>query len=770
MKYYGTRTNEVVDSVEAILNSFDSAKGLYLPTTITSLDLESLLNKSYQEVAFEVLKPFFDEFDDELVEVLADAYNKYKFDFESIIKLNYQNNYGYLELYHSQTSAFKDFALALYPYLVKLALKKKHSNKKALILSATSGDTGKAALESVKDIDGIEILVLYPNDGVSKIQELQMKTQLGNNVDVIAINGNFDDAQTIVKDAFNNPELQKIADENGYHLISANSINVARLLPQIVYYVKAYLTLVEDKVINIGELINISVPTGNFGNILAAYLAKLMGVPINKLICATNDNDILNDFFKTGVYDINQRKLIKTSAPSMDIIISSNLERYLCLKLGHHRTKELYDDLQNKGKFKITDSELTLLNEDITTVHVNENKLKDEIKNELSKEILLDPHTAIAKVAANKFLNDDIYTLVIASASPFKFSDTIEKIINKNKLKEMINMAMPNNLKDLDKKEVRFNKVLDKDEVLDYVENKLNNDKAFIIRVPATTANIGCAFDCAGIAVALYNEFKFDFNYDGFKIIADNGDFVDKENNMVYQTYKNIIEKYHKEVPENFYLEISSNIPIARGLGSSSTCILAGIIAANINLDLGLSQDQMMYEACLVEGHPDNVAPAFLGSMVSAVMDKGRIHYNKIDVAHNLDFYASIDPYELETKMARAALPDSIDYKQAIFNISRAALLLKAFEDGNQQQLSLVSDDAIHQQYRLDLIKTKDHTFDLFNKGDFITYWISGAGSTIMLLADRDSYKQNRQAINDLDHLDVRKLEVDRVGLRIQYV
>ena len=356
--YRSTRNaNEAATASEAILKGLANEGGLFVPDSIPALDvsLTDLAQMNYQQVAYEVMKLMFTDFtEEELKHSINSAYDK-KFDTPEIAPLVHKAGAYYLELFHGSTIAFKDMALSILPYLLTTSAKKNHVKNEIVILTATSGDRGKSALAGIADVPGTKIIVFYPKHGVSPIQEKQMVTQKGENTFVVGITGNFDDAQTGVKKMFSDKELNEYLASKGYQFSSANSINIGRLVPQMVYYVYAYTRLVANGEIKAGDKINVVVPTGNFGNILAAYYAKQMGVPIAKLICASNDNKVLIDFFQTGVYDRN-REFILTSSPSMDILISSNLERLIYTIAGQDAQKdvELMPQLKEKGVYEIT--------------------------------------------------------------------------------------------------------------------------------------------------------------------------------------------------------------------------------------------------------------------------------------------------------------------------------------------------------------------------------------------------------------------------------
>lgn len=769
MKYYATRSNEVVNAPDAILNSFDSDGGLYFFNNVPKLEINSLLNKSYQDVAYEVLKEYFDCFSEQDLKAAIDkAYSKNNF-IDKILDIKHLNDYSYLELFHGKTLAFKDMALSLYPHLINLAKKQLNIYEKLYILAATSGDTGKAALEAVKDLNDINIAVLYPNQGVSITQKEQMRKQQGNNVEVLAIDGNFDDAQSCVKSIFNSSQANENFKKIGYHLISANSINIARLLPQIVYYAYSYVKIVESKQIKMNEKIDVYVPTGNFGNILAGFLAKKMGVPIDKLVCVSNENNVLYDFFNTGVYDISNRELEKTYSYSMDILISSNLERYLYFKLGNQRTKELMKDLKENKIFKVSNEELELLQSDIIVSYGDNQDILDTIKKEYQEnKYLIDPHTALAR----KSYNSKNHALIVATASPFKFVDVVKLAFENSEYKQEINEYLLNNkplqIKELENLDIRFNKVVNAFEVEDYLLTQAAdfNKNSFEVIVPATTANIGAGFDTSGIALSLYNKFTFIKN-DNLDIIS-NYDGYNDEDNMVYQTFVEIMKKYNKKIDDSFKLKIEGDVPISRGLGSSSTCIIAGVAAANIIGKLNLSKEDIAYEGSIIEGHPDNIIPAVLGGMVSGVIANEKIFYQRISVSKKLGFYAMISQQLLSTSLARAALPPHVEYFDAIFNISRASIALNAFEKVIVSHLPIVCDDCIHQEYRMALIDNIDDVRKIIDSNKFITYWISGAGTTMMFLGHKDN-ENEINLYNETEKLNLLKLEVDYKGMQINY-
>ena len=408
--YKSTRDAEkTVTASQAILKGLADDGGLFVPVSIPKLQvsLGELKEMTYQEIAYTVMKEFLTDFtEEELKSCIAKAYDS-KFDTEEIAPLVKADGAYYLELFHGSTIAFKDMALSILPHLMTVSAKKNHAENTIVILTATSGDTGKAAMAGFADVEGTRIIVFYPKDGVSRVQELQMLTQKGANTSVVGISGNFDDAQSGVKKIFGDKEFAKELAGRGYQLSSANSINIGRLVPQVVYYVYAYAKLLENGEIENGEKINVTVPTGNFGNILAAYFAKQMGVPIDKLICASNDNKVLYDFFKTGVYDKN-RPFILTSSPSMDILISSNLERLIYLSTGcdAEETKKRMEELSKDGKYSVT-GEMRARMADFVGGYADQAANAAEIKRLYDETgYMIDTHTGVASCQEDSYRID----------------------------------------------------------------------------------------------------------------------------------------------------------------------------------------------------------------------------------------------------------------------------------------------------------------------------------------------------------------------------
>ncbi len=437
MIYKSTRgKGKIVAPSEAIVKGLSEDGGLYIPDHLPKItkDLDELCMMSYKELAFYIMSMFFDDFSEgELKTCIDNAYDE-KFENPLIAPLNYKNGVYFLELYHGRTLAFKDMALSILPHLLKTAAKKIGIDKEIVILTATSGDTGKAALEGFDSVEGTKIIVFYPKNGVSEIQKVQMTTQEGKNTFVVGIDGNFDDAQSGVKEIFNDRKFNELLNSRGYMFSSANSINIGRLVPQIVYYVYTYASLLKDKKIGKGEKINIAVPTGNFGNILAGYYAKVMGIPIDKLICASNKNNVLTDFINTGVYNRN-REFYVTNSPSMDILISSNLERFLYEISGRDGKiiHSLMNRLQLKGEYELNEvmkNELKVLYGGCSG-EVETLKAIKEVYD--AADYVIDTHTAVAYNVYKGYRDktgDDNVAVIASTASPFKFPKSINEALN----------------------------------------------------------------------------------------------------------------------------------------------------------------------------------------------------------------------------------------------------------------------------------------------------------------------------------------------------
>ncbi|MCI5954915.1 MAG: threonine synthase [Lachnospiraceae bacterium] len=491
--YNSTRSKGTpVKASEAILKGLSDDGGLFVPDHIPALDksLKELSEMTYQQVAYEVMKLFLTDFtEEELKTCIERAYDS-KFDTDVIAPLVEAEGAYYLELFHGSTIAFKDMALSILPHLMITSARKNHIKNEIVILTATSGDTGKAALAGFANVEGTRIIVFYPKNGVSPIQEKQMVTQKGDNTFVVGIHGNFDDAQTGVKKIFSDKELAKEMDGKGFQFSSANSINIGRLVPQICYYVYSYATLLREGKIADGEKMNVVVPTGNFGNILAAFYAKNMGLPIAKLICASNDNKVLYDFFRTGTYDRN-REFMLTSSPSMDILISSNLERLIYRIAGNDadKNRELMAALSGQGKYEIS-ADMKAALADFYGNYANEAETADEIKRLYrSCGYVIDTHTAVASAVYQKYLKEtgdsNTKTVIASTASPFKFTRSVMNAIDAkydamsdfelvDELSKIANVTVPQAIEEIRTAPVVHDTQCDADKMKDTVKEFLH--------------------------------------------------------------------------------------------------------------------------------------------------------------------------------------------------------------------------------------------------------------------------------------------------------
>ena len=481
--HYFTSTRDINNQKTAsmaVLEGLSKEGGLYSPrlSEYEPIDLNDLLNLSYKDLAVKIISYILDDYtDEEIKDAVYKAYDD-KFDTDEIVKVNYKNNIPVLELYHGPACAFKDMALTVLPHLLVKAYKKSAEDKKILILTATSGDTGKAALEGFKDVDNTYICVFYPKEGVSTIQQKQMLTTGGDNTCVIKLEGNFDDCQKVVKDCFN-LSFDKVK------LSSANSINLGRLMPQVVYYFYAYLKLVKDNRIKMNEKISFSVPSGNFGDILAGFIAKKLGCPINKLICASNCNDVLTEFINTGYYNAN-RKFYTTISPSMDILVSSNVERLLYFLCDDtNLVKSYMEDLKNKGAYNVSDEIFKEIKENFVAYSFDDNCCKKTIKDLYNDDAkVIDPHTALAYEACKQYKKDNDEEIVcLSTASPYKFATDVYLSIKDDKqdndfaylkkLEEIGDEKIPTSLRNLDLLEDRHTHLVTKDNAKDFSIRKV---------------------------------------------------------------------------------------------------------------------------------------------------------------------------------------------------------------------------------------------------------------------------------------------------------
>ena len=485
-QYVSTRNEQIpLNFYQSIVQGIGDDGGLLVPDfDFEKVDLNALKDLDYVSLATTILSKFVDEDGHQAIfDACKNAYGTGLFE-PGVVPVKKVNDIYVAELFQGQTAAFKDMALSLLPYLMTLSLKALNEERKVMILAATSGDTGKAALEGFKDVPGTCLKVFYPLDGVSFIQQQQMITQTGKNVEVIAIHGNFDDAQSAVKEAFSNQEIKEISDQNGVFLSSANSINIGRLLPQIVYYFYSYFRLVENHEIDLGEKVNFCIPSGNFGNALAGYFAKNMGLPVNKFICASNKNNILTDFFTTGSYNAN-REFYKTNAPAMDILVSSNLERLVWFMTNRdgQKVKKYMDELKATGVYQVEEEILTKIQSEFSAGMLSEQAVLNTIKEcfETSKYVL-DTHTAVGYGVLKQYqkeTNDQTKSILLSTASPYKFPESVYRALTNECLDEyeaiealhqFSGVTIPKPLVDLKNRQILHTKAVNKSGILDFIK------------------------------------------------------------------------------------------------------------------------------------------------------------------------------------------------------------------------------------------------------------------------------------------------------------
>ncbi|WP_237036795.1 homoserine kinase [Mediannikoviicoccus vaginalis] len=759
MKFLSTRNSELkISSREAIINGIAEDGGLYVPESFPEFNIMDHLDLSYTELAHKILSLYLTDFDShDLLEIIEKSYESFE---DGIAKVSYVKDF-YLELYHGRTSAFKDFALCLLPNLLSYAKKSLGINEKTLILTATSGDTGKAALEGFYNTEDIDILVLYPTEGVSSIQKAQMDTTSSLNSKVISINGDFDDAQNAVKKIFNDEDVKAKLKRKNICLSSANSINIGRLIPQIVYYFYSYADLVNNKKISAGEKISFCVPTGNFGDILAGYYAKEMGLPVDKLIIASNENNVLTDFFETGTYDAN-RKLVKTISPSMDILVSSNLERLLYHKSCDKVVREKMEDLKNEGVFEF-DCDF----DEFLCGYTTEEDTKKTIAKVYKEEgYLMDPHTGVAKNIVDKLGLKN--TVILSTASPYKFSSSVlealgielsnDEFENINLLNRVTGVKIPKEIKKLRDKKIIHNTKISKDEIEREVMEFANRGKR--ISVPATSANLGPGFDALGLGVNLYNTCEFNFTDDKNKFEKN------VKENLIYSSYKYAFDFYNEEVIP-IDIDLCTNIPLSRGLGSSAACIVMGVFMAFSVMKRDFDKKEILKIATKIEGHPDNVSPAIYGGANVSIL-KDDVFVERFEVSNKFKFMAIIPDFELSTRDARETLPKEYSKEDAVFNISRVSMLILSLMSGNEDNLKASLEDKIHQPYRYKLIPEIEKIEKIIKESDAIGHYLSGAGSTIMLILNSDDETTESEIRKKLECLSnsyrVMTLEIDKKG------
>lgn len=749
--FFSTRNKEIrITASEAILKGISEDGGLFLPLSIPFLQYDkSFTSLSYKEIAFKVLRLFLDDFTDkEIKDALNKAYDKSHFE-EKIMDVNKLNDKcSIMELYHGETLTFKDMALSLLPYLMEIA-KKKHPNTPNIkILTATSGDTGSAVLSSFSKVNNIDVRILYPKGGIAQIQEKQMLYFTNDHARAYSLkNSNFDTCQTLVK------KLLIEGEHKGF--TSANSINIGRLLPQIVYYYYSYNLLVKKSIINYGDYIDVIVPTGNFGDIFAGYLAKQMSLPINKLVVASNENNVLTDFFNSGKYDLH-RDFIKTNSPSMDILISSNLERLLFYTLNSDKkVTSLMNNLKENKVFEIDSKILETLKGTFSAYYCNKEETFKSINECYSNyNVLLDPHTSVSYYAYKLFKDKEksnCHSLIIATASPLKFPETIceafsisykdyndalHKVLNKT------NINLPESLnKVLNCKTEPF-EINEKD-----VKNEIFNKHKFIVSTNATSANLGPGFDVLGVSINLKNTFSFEPSLNMETVNFGN---IKKDDNLVLYSYCYAFKKIEQSPLHVKITQIKNDIPLSRGLGSSASCIIAGLTGANLLLNNKFTKEQIYNMAIEIEGHPDNIAPCLYGGVVLNLLNEGVYEPYFLNISSKLKFLLIIPDEKISTNKAREILPKEYPLSAIKNNVSHIALLPLALKNGDLDLLRKTLIDKIHVPYRKTLINDYEIVENIMNKYN-IPFTISGSGSTMIAFYLKGMEKEIDKLKSDLN-------------------
>jgi threonine synthase len=739
--FYSTRNQKIrIPFSKALLQGLSQDGGLFLPENIPTLKVdETLLSLSYQELAYRVLAPYLDDYSSEEIKTaIEEAYDRKHFA-KTIIDIKNYQGFSFMELFHGETLTFKDMALSLLPYLMKIAKSKHPKAKPIKILTATSGDTGSAVLSAFSKMEDVSVNVLYPNNGIAPIQEKQMLFFTSSTSRAYALEkANFDTCQSLVK------KLLVEGKDEGY--TSANSINVGRLLPQIIYYYFTYFQLAKHHVISLGDKIDFVVPTGNFGDIFAGYLAKRMGLPVGHLVIASNENKVLTDFFTTGVYSLN-RTFIKTNSPSMDILLSSNLERLLSLVINDDKKIiGLMDELKEKKQFKVEPNVLQSLQESFIPYSANQKETEEAINYCYSKyHYVLDPHSAVGFHAYQEYVKDypNNHAVLVLTASPLKFPTTIcdslgfsyhDDLDALNVLTKNTGLSIP----------VTLQKVLDCQTpkfllAPKQVKNEVFNNHIYEVRTPATSANLGPGFDVMGLAINLFNSFSFrktkKMKTKGFPNLNGN-------ENLVLTSYQYVFKKLGMEIVPSLITEIENDIPLSRGLGSSASCIVAGILGANAILKKKLSVQEEYEMAVEIEGHPDNVAPCLFGSLVANIKENGKYEPYQLKVSKNIHFLLFIPSYHVSTEVARNLLPKEYPLATVTSNVSHMALLPFALEKGDMTLLKKAIGDQIHVPYRKKLIKDYEQIEDIVLRKYGFPFTISGSGSTmIAFYLDKDKSK-----------------------------
>lgn len=782
MFYISTRNEKIrKNPAEAILGGIAEDGGLYIPQSFKSLKfpMSDLEKMSEVEISAKVLSllfsggSMFDGDEGKFISAVTKAY-KGKFENEDYAPVIKVGNGYVMELYHGPTCAFKDVALQLLPHLITEAKRSVGVKDDIVILTATSGDTGSAALEGFSDIPGIKIIVFYPKNGTSAVQERQMVSCAGKNTTVVAVKGNFDDAQSGVKKIFSELKLP-----DGVQLSSANSINIGRLAPQVAYYFKTYRDLVNRGEITFGDKLNFVVPTGNFGDILAGYFAMHMGLPVGKLVCASNKNNILSDFFENGVYNKNREFHITTS-PSMDILISSNLERLLYMVCGSEKCAAYMEKLKNEGRYALENDELNKIREIFDSGFADDEDTYATIRKVYDKYgYLMDTHTAVAWKVYEEFEKKNkngFKTVILSTASAYKFSSGVLHALGMecpnefdaiDVLSKRTGIIPPASIRNIRNKPILHDNVVEKDAMQTLVSSVIVKNKVKV-RVPATSANLGSGFDCTGIAFKRYDVLEFQkldsgIEFEGFKKEFSN------ESNLSYIAYAKTCKRIGV-IPSVKISMIKTGIPIARGLGSSAALIVAGAYAAN-KLNGNALSVQELFEICNdIEGHPDNIAPALFGGLCTSIVADGKPIVQKYNVSSKICFTALVPNFAVSTKEARAVLPKEVSREDAIFNMQRIALLPYAFEHGRLDLIPLVTDDCLHEKYRMPLYKNIEEVEDKAIKFGAISFTVSGAGPTCLAYSKVPISEELNQSISTLENEWVAYgLNVDNEGAKEIY-
>lgn len=761
MKYHSTRNKEnYVSSSQAIVEGLCKDGGLFVPESLPKVDFSRWIGKNYRETCLEVFRLFFTDFKEEsLLNIVEKAYQN--FDEDEVVKIHkLKGNQYILELWHGPTMAFKDLALQVLPLLFLEAKKNLSIKEKTLILTATSGDTGKAAIEGFSGLEDIYCLVFYPHGKISPFQEKQMLTASSNHVRAFALDGDFDQCQAGVKRIFQDQTLKNKFEEKGFALSSANSINIGRLIPQVVYYIYSYLYFVKKKEMVYGESLDIIVPTGNFGNVLAARYAKEMGLPLGKIIAASNENKVICDFLKTGIYD-RRRGLVLTSSPSMDILMASNLERYLHLLLqDEEKINHLMGKVKEKGIFELDPSIL-----DIYGGYAGEEEVSLSIQKAWENNYLVDPHTAVALSLAK----EEYRTLIVSTASIYKFTKKVLKSLSLpespyfleeiNRLRAIdkgkIPPALDRTLRGKEKRRIVVKKAKMEEEIFAWLGDQ-RVVKEITVRIPGTSANLGPAFDLLGMAWKLYNTISFQVK--DRLIRKEDIDRLGPDKWAIWKGYLLYGKHFQIDLPMMDF-QITGDVPSSRGLGSSVTCYLAGVMLADklVRKDQTNRADWFALTTEL-EGHPDNAAPGVYGGLCFSY--DGII--KRISVHPELRFYVAIPDFKVRTEEARRALPKEVSHQSACKNLLYLAFLLDGLQTGDEKALRIGLQDELHQPYRKKLIASYDQLMEEAKELGALGGVISGAGPSLLFISKKELSFEKR------DHWKIQEVHLDTEGS--QYV